>query len=306
MSKPLFASLLSPVSDRLVLDTLPAFALGEAGRPRPASRRFAAALVVEAAVLSGLTLAGLLCPWGVGRFYQALALVFVALALPVNAVSLWLAGVAERSPLRLQGPRRRPLLALRGMRDTTLAAWIAACLAAWPVSRAWAGLPTGLVWSLEAAGGLPLVIGETVGALLVLDAWLYWKHRLLHTRALFAFHRFHHVYRDPSSLASFAVGPVESLLTFWPVLLVAFPAARHFAPLYFPLVVVFILFNLYLHCGFPVRILEATLPRLYINTAVFHNVHHANAEAHFGEAMTLWDHICKTRLVDRKREGDSG
>src|SRR6185437_5521716 len=202
---------------------------------------------------------------------------------------------AERRAERLQGPRRRPALTLRGTRDTALAAWIAACLLAWPLSRMAVGAPTGLVWSLAAAGGALRVGLQTAAAVLVLDAWLYWKHRLLHTRWLFAFHRGHHVYRDPTALAGFAVGPVESLLTFWPVVLVAVPQAIHWAPLYFALVGGFILLNFYLHAGVASRLLEATLPRLYVNTSAFHNRHHANAEVNFGEALTLWDHLCHTR-----------
>jgi lathosterol oxidase len=194
----------------------------------------------------------------------------------------------------LQGPRRRPAQVLRGARDTTLAAFIAACLLAWPLSRLRSGAATGLTWSLAEAGGATRVVLHTVAALFVLDAWLYWKHRLLHTRRMFAFHRAHHVYRDPTALASFAVGPVESLLTFWPVVIWAHPKAVHWIPLYWALVAEFVALNFYLHCGVAVRILERVLPRLFINTSSFHNRHHANADVNFGEALTLWDRICGT------------
>jgi sterol desaturase/sphingolipid hydroxylase (fatty acid hydroxylase superfamily) len=33
---------------------------------------------------------------------------------------------------------------------------------------------------------------------------------------------------------------------------------------------------------------------------VFHNRHHANAEVNFGEAFTIWDHVCKTREEDKR------
>ena len=35
-----------------------------------------------------------------------------------------------------------------------------------------------------------------------------------------------------------------------------------------------------------------------MNTSVFHNRHHANAEVNFGEALTLWDRLCRTREED--------
>ena len=101
-----------------------------------------------------------------------------------------------------------------------------------------------------------------------------------------------------SAFAGFAVGPVESLLTFWPILLLCIPAATHYGPLYFGLVTAFVLLNFYLHCGVTLRFVEAILPRLFVNTSAFHNQHHSNAEKNFGEAFTLWDYLCRTRAID--------
>jgi len=207
---------------------------------------------------------------------------------------------ARRVGRRIQGPRRRPAPIVKEALETTLAMWVFAALGAWPLTQWRLGERMGAVLD-------PAEVGMTVGqvvlltlvGVLVLDAWLYWKHRLLHTRLLFGFHRQHHVFRDPTPFAGFAVGPVESVLTFWPILLVCIPQAVHWVPLYFSLVVGFVLLNFYLHCGFTLRALESTLPRAMINTSAFHNVHHSHAAVHFGEAMTIWDTLCGTRLVDR-------
>jgi lathosterol oxidase len=256
---------------------------------------------VDALVVVGLTGAGVLCPQGPRAFYLALLTGFAGIAGSVLAGAAFVTWISERRAERLQGPRRRPTLAWRGARDTALAAWIAACLLAWPLARLQSGVPTGLTWSLAEAGGGLRAFLQTAGALVVLDAWLYWKHRLLHTRWLFPFHRAHHAYRDPTAFAGFAVGPVESLLTFWPVVIWAHPRAVHWAPLYFGLVFAFVWLNFYLHCGVASRLLESTLPRMFVNTSAFHNRHHANAEVNFGEALTLWDHLCKTRESDVTR-----
>jgi lathosterol oxidase len=265
--------------------------------PKSADGRLA--LWIDGFVVFALTAAGVCCPQGLAAFYRALAEGFVGISVGVVGGAALVTVVSERLTVRLQGPRRRPTLAWRGARDTALAAWIAACLLAWPLARIHAGAPNGLNWSLTASGGALRVTLQTLGAIVFLDAWLYWKHRLLHTRWLFAFHRAHHVYRDPTALAGFAVGPVESLLTFWPIVLVAVPQAIHYGPLYLTLVVLFILLNFYLHCGIGSKVLESTLPRLFINTSAFHNRHHANAEVNFGEAMTIWDVLCRTRESDR-------
>lgn len=258
---------------------------------------------VDALVTAALTASGLLCPQGPRVFYASLLGGFAAIAGPVLAGAALVTWVSERRAQRLQGPRRRPALIAREARDTALAAWIAACLLAWPLSRLAAGVPVGLTWSLGEAGGAARAFAQTAAAVLVLDAWLYWKHRLLHTRWLFPFHRGHHGYRDPTAFAGFAVGPVESLLTFWPVVIWAHPLAVHWAPLYFGLVAAFVMLNFYLHCGVASRLLEASLPRLGVNTSAFHNRHHANAEVNFGEALTLWDRLCRTREGDVRAGG---
>lgn len=249
---------------------------------------------IESVVLAGLVFAGLFCPQGPALFYGAVAAGFVGIAATVLAGAALFTWVSERSPARLQGPRRRPRFAWRGARDTALAAFVAACFLAWPLSRMWANEPTGLVWSLEEAGGLWSVVIGNVVAIVVLDAWLYWKHRLLHLRWMFPFHRAHHSYRDPTSFSSFAVGTVESVLTFWPVVLLAFPWAPHYAPVYFGLVIGFVTLNLYLHCGASSKLVEAVLPRAWLNTSTYHNRHHADANVNFAEALIVWDHLMGT------------
>lgn len=252
------------------------------------------ARLIEGLVLAALVVTGLFCPQGPELFFAALAVGFVGIAASVLAGATLFTWVAERSAARLQGPRRLPRFALRATRDTLIAAFVAACFLAWPLARIWAGAPAGLVWTLEEAGGLGAVVLGTLLALVVLDAWLYWKHRLLHTRWLFAFHRAHHGYRDPTSYSSFAVGVVESVLTFWPIVLLAFPWAPHYAPVYFGLVAGFVTLNLYLHCGAASKRVEAVLPKAGLNTSVFHNRHHANANVNFGEALIVWDRLMKT------------
>lgn len=258
---------------------------------------------IEGLVLAALVVAGLFCPEGPQRWYGALAAAFVGIAVTVLAGAALFTWVAERSPARLQGPRRLPRFALRAIRDTLIASLVAACFLAWPIARIWAGEPTGLVWTVEEAGGLGAVVIGNVLALVVLDAWLYWKHRLLHTRWLFPFHRAHHGYRDPTSFSSFAVGAVESVLTFWPIVLLTFPWATHYAPVYFALVAGFVTLNLYLHCGAESKLLEAVLPKAWLNTSAFHNRHHADANVNFGEALIVWDHLMGSREGAPRRPG---
>jgi len=253
--------------------------------------------VVDWLVLALVGLSGLAFPDGAGAWYGAFGACFLAIAGPVLAGAGLVTWLATRVGRPIQWPRRGSALIPASARDTARAAFVAAGFAAWPLALLRAQRPTGLEWSLARAGGLGSVVVQTLLALLVIDAWLYWKHRLLHTRFLFPFHRDHHVYRDPTPFAGFAVGPVESVLTFWPILLLCIPAATHWAPLYFGLIGSFVALNFYLHSGVTLRWVEATLPRLYINTSAFHNLHHAHADRNFGEAFTIWDRLLRTGRV---------
>ena len=250
------------------------------------------AIWIDRGVLIALTLAGLAQRESPLTWYRCLLTAFVTIAGLVLAGAGLVTLLSARFGERVQGPRVKPALVLRGVLDTARAMWVASCFAAWPMTMMRLHHPIGLVWS-PPAGPLTLAV-QTLLALVAMDAWLYWKHRLLHTRLLFGFHRDHHVYRDPTAFAGFAVGPVESLLTFWPILLLCIPGATHYAPLYFALVVGFVLLNFYLHCGVTLGWVEALLPRAFVNTSAFHNQHHANADVNFGEAFTLWDHLCRT------------
>lgn len=241
------------------------------------------------------------------QFYISAGLAFASIIIPVLSVGALVYWYSERKGQRIQGERKKkPPLGIE-IFGTTRAAFIVAFLVAWPLGMSRAGMPTGLVWTIEEMG-LPwwLVVLEMYAGIVLVDAWTYWKHRLLHTRLLFPFHKHHHTFRDPTPFAGFAVGPVETVLTFWPLLLICFPVAKHFAPLYFTAIVGFVLLNLYLHSGVTFQLLEKNLPKLYLNTSAWHNVHHSDVNANFGEVSNFWDKVCKTTLADLRMAKGKG
>ena len=120
---------------------------------------------------------------------------------------------------------------------------------------------------------------------------MYWKHRILHSRTFFAFHRSHHMFRDPTPFAGFAVHPVEAIVTFGPVLFAMCPWVGLCIPLHYPVLAFLAVLNLYLHCGYQIWVVEKLLAPLFINTSAFHNAHHFKTRTHFGEILWLWDWI---------------
>ena len=103
------------------------------------------------------------------------------------------------------------------------------------------------------------------------DGWTYFKHYMLHRPFLFAFHKTHHSFYNPTSFASFAVSPLESLWTFAPIIIFCYPSIT-FGKMYYPLqlgaILGFATLNFYLHCGYTISFVEKTLPYFYINTSV--------------------------------------
>jgi sterol desaturase/sphingolipid hydroxylase (fatty acid hydroxylase superfamily) len=253
---------------------------------------------IDRFVLAGVVAAGAFHPAPL-IWLQSFAATFVVLVSAVFAGAWIVTRWAERRDERIQGPRRKPPMWREEAWVAAQAMWVMAGLVAWPITQARLGIETGFRWSLEGTAWTPLTaVLVTAGGVVGVDAWTYWKHRALHTRHLFGFHRDHHAFRDPSAFAGFAVGPFEALWTFAPVLAVLHPKAIHWGPAYLVLVVGFVCLNLYLHCGVTVRWIEATLPRIGINTSAFHNVHHSHVRVNFAEVATWWDHLCGTRLED--------
>lgn len=253
---------------------------------------------IDRIVLVALPALGLLHPDPVA-WYASFGGMFALLATSVLGgawlVTLW----AESRKDRIQGPRRKPPMIREEAIVTAQAMWVMAALAAWPMTAHRLGEATGFTWTLEGTGFTPATaILVTLLGVVGVDAWTYWKHRALHSKWLFGFHRDHHRFRDPTAFAGFAVGPLEALWTFCPVLAVWHPEAMHWGPMYFTLVIGFVLLNLYLHCGVEVRLLERIIPRSGLNTSAFHNVHHSHVRANFGEVARWWDRICGTRLED--------
>lgn len=254
-------------------------------------------LVVLAAMLSGL-----LHPDPM-TFYTSALEIFLIIVIPLFSVSFLIYRFSEKHGNRIQGTRKKMPPIAKEAFGSGRAAFIVALMSAWPLGLSRAGYETGLVWTVEEMGlsGWMVVLQMYLGIVAV-DAWTYWKHRLLHTKLLFPFHKHHHSFRDPTPFAGFAVGPVETLLTFWPLLLICFPPAKHFAPLYFSAIVGFVMLNLYLHCGVTFNWLERLLPRMLLNSSAWHNVHHSDVNANFGEVSFFWDKICKTSREDLKRK----
>eukprot|EP00117_Sycon_ciliatum_P014822 scpid46468/ scgid14924/ Lathosterol oxidase; C-5 sterol desaturase; Delta(7)-sterol 5-desaturase; Lathosterol 5-desaturase; Sterol-C5-desaturase len=248
----------------------------------------------------GFTLAGLASDHP-ALFYDSLIRSFLLIAATVLSSAMFVQALCQRYGRKIQCEKSAPPLFWQEGRDTIGTIYMVACFAAWPVTRYRAGLPTALNWSLADTGDSLwfYLLVKLIGGVVLADCWNYWKHRALHWRMLYIFHKDHHSYHDPSCFASFAIHPFEALLTFWQVMLFSIPALNLWGPVHLLSLVLLAYMNLYLHCGYSIECVERWLPRVLLNTSRFHNVHHEVTRAHFGEILFLWDWLCGTAIDHR-------
>jgi len=258
------------------------------------------------AVPTFFTTAGLLSN-DVGLWYWTLAETFAYLAVGCLGTCAVLQSVSIIVGSKIQAKKRfASNLVVQEAKETALSMYVIATFVVWPRVQAAQGYPTALVYDIK--DGIPyskeMGLSRTVCFALYLikftfivlgaDMWTYWKHRSLHSRILWVFHKSHHAYHDPTCFAGFALHPVEGLLTFAPILLFCNSNLGIYAPLHIAMLGFFSLLNFYLHCGHAVSVLEKWLPKFWVNTSLWHNRHHERTLNHYGEMLSLWGHLCGT------------
>lgn len=144
----------------------------------------------------------------------------------------------------------------------------------------------------------------SVAAAIVLhDTYFYWTHRLMHHPRLFrAFHRVHHLSRNPSPWASYSFAPLEAVVEAG-----IFPLAVLTIPMHPLAFVIFmfwqITFNVAGHTGFEFhsrRLLNTPLGRL-LNTPTNHVMHHETMRGNYGLYFNVWDRLMGTNQADYER-----
>jgi sterol desaturase/sphingolipid hydroxylase (fatty acid hydroxylase superfamily) len=144
--------------------------------------------------------------------------------------------------------------------------------------------------------GWPYFVGSMVLVLVGYDAWLYWEHRLLHTRWLYEHvHAVHHWVGNPSPFASFAHHPVETFMgnTFF----ILFTTSVPIHPLALAGAGAYIFYTaMVAHLGYELYPRRFTrLPFLgLLQTATYHNIHHREMRCNYGAWFIVWDRLMGT------------
>ncbi len=165
---------------------------------------------------------------------------------------------------------------------------------------AFAAIRAGLI-RIEKGPIAPIVFTAQLIVLIIMhDAYFYWMHRGLHLRALFRrAHAAHHVSRTPTSWASYAFAPIESVTEsiYIPALLIVMSAIM---PVYSLAVFIFlghqILRNAIGHSGHELAWSGFTRSRWtgWLTTTTHHDLHHSEGRYNFGLYFTWWDRMMGT------------
>jgi sterol desaturase/sphingolipid hydroxylase (fatty acid hydroxylase superfamily) len=140
------------------------------------------------------------------------------------------------------------------------------------------------------------LVASVAVLLVVHDAYFYWTHRAMHSRALYKyFHLAHHRSVNPSPFAAYAFAPAEAFVQ-GVFLTLMFPVL----PLHPIAILAFIFVQVFRnavgHSGFEVfpRSWRKAPVLRWLNTNTHHHLHHMRGRGNFGLYFLWWDRWCGT------------
>jgi sterol desaturase/sphingolipid hydroxylase (fatty acid hydroxylase superfamily) len=259
-----------------------------------------------------MTALGLLYPHR-DTWYTSLRDMYALLAihyLVSSAIWEFLCIYVIADPVRIQANKKEPPLYKEEIRDCLLCMYVLATIVAWPVAMHRDGFETAFKPKIEDAAFFAeyTFYGVNMGYVyygfkifittFLADAFTFWKHWGFHHPSVYAIHKGHHAYHNPSTFAGFSQHPIESFVTFCPIIFCCIPQVNLYAPMHLPFIAFFYYLNLYMHCGYRIPALEWVLSLFLIDTSDYHNLHHAHKTVHYAEMLTIWDDIMGTHTRD--------
>ena len=143
-------------------------------------------------------------------------------------------------------------------------------------------------------------------SLLIHDTYFYWMHRLLHHKKIFRFaHLIHHKSINPSPFTSYSFHFLEAIAEALVLYVIVFTIPIH--PITLILFGLFsFLINIYGHLGYEIisKSFRNSFWFQFINSSVYHNLHHKKFEGNYGLYFRFWDRIMRTENPNYVKEFD--
>lgn len=116
------------------------------------------------------------------------------------------------------------------------------------------------------------------------DTCIYWIHRGLHHRLVYApVHKLHHKYKDTTPFSAYAFHPLDGWLQGCPYHLFIFLFPMHHMTYFISLAIVG-LWTINIHD-------RVTMQLPHVNGAAHHTIHHTMFNYNYGQYFTFWDKI---------------
>ena len=154
--------------------------------------------------------------------------------------------------------------------------------------------------------GVSWLFISVIPMFILLDAYFYFSHRLLHWKPLMkSIHITHHQAKIPTAFSTIAFHPAEAFLQ-WLI----FPMIVYLIPVHYVVLGVFFGFTFLInnlgHLGYefyPRGFVRHPIFR-WSNTSTFHNMHHTHVNCNFGLYFIFLDHFFKTTHKDYENHYD--
>lgn len=140
--------------------------------------------------------------------------------------------------------------------------------------------------------------------LVIQDTYYYWVHRAMHSKKLFPIlHRGHHESVEVSSWTSFSFDPLESVIQFIPICVIALLIPLHI----YGLIIILAFMSMtsvlnHLNYDITPKFLATKFPSFCVIGPRHHALHHKEFRTNFGLYFTIWDKIAGTSSRSLEQE----
>ena len=147
---------------------------------------------------------------------------------------------------------------------------------------------TKIYWETPArddlGGWFYLLVGSPLLFLAFSDTCVYWIHRMLHHRLLYApIHKLHHKYKETTPFSAYAFHPLDGWLQGCPYHVFVFLFPMHHVTYFLSLAMVGL---------WTINIHDRTTMKLpFVNGAAHHTIHHTGFNYNYGQYLVFWDKI---------------
>jgi len=145
---------------------------------------------------------------------------------------------------------------------------------------------TKIYWDLPSTffGWCYLTVMAPMMFLLFSDTCVYWIHRALHHRLLYApIHKLHHKYKETTPFSSYAFHPLDGWLQGCPYHIFVFLFPMHHVS-YFCALAIVGLWTINIHD-------RTTFKLPFVNGAAHHTIHHTGFNFNYGQYFVFWDFL---------------